>query len=375
MIEHEFTRLILEIVKKYFPDKTLQIVEKSLLLQYVNLKTRSANRNSKSRGSFANLYAIYVLVEDYIHKGYINRKDYNEYEGARYSDLLTRQRKLPFGSKLQNHALNSRLNEEFKKFFPNEEYVPILRDLSTYRYWINENLLLVENENVAKPIIEIIDLYISTKRNSFEEFIHTCERFKVIAKEGDDIVSDFITNLIAPHSDARIFEIVSYAILRYFYFNQECYFGFNPDELIKENLRLYKTGRTNSNDGGIDFVMKPLGIFFQVTETTDFKKYFLDIDKIERYPISFVIKSEEDIKNLTEIIENGATKLYGIKSIVRSYMECIEEIINIPELISRFNTAKENGYLRNILEEIIVQSKVEFNYEDLGNEDEIDSDE
>jgi hypothetical protein len=163
--------------------------------------------------------------------------------------------------------------------------------------------------------------------------------------------------------------------LRYFYFNQECYFGFNLDELIKENLKLYKTGRTNANDGGIDFVMRPLGRFFQVTETLDVKKYFLDIDKIERYPISFVIKSAEDLNILSKIIENGATKLYGITSIVRGYMECIEEIINIPELISRFNTAKENGYLRNILEEIIVQSKVEFNYEDLVIEDEIDSDE
>lgn len=31
-----------------------------------------------------------------------------------------------------------------------------------------------------------------------------------------------------------------------------------------------KTGRTNANDGGIDFVTKPLGRFFQVTETLDF---------------------------------------------------------------------------------------------------------
>ena len=48
-------------------------------------------------------------------------------------------------------------------------------------------------------------------------------------------------------------------------------------------MKLYKTGRTNANDGGIDFVMKPLGRFFQVTETLDFKKYFLDIDKIETF--------------------------------------------------------------------------------------------
>lgn len=63
-------------------------------------------------------------------------------------------------------------------------------------------------------------------------------------------------------------------------------------------MHLYKTGRTNANDGGIDFVMRPLGRFFQVTETLDFKKYFLDIDKIERFPLSFVIKSEESVDDL-----------------------------------------------------------------------------
>jgi hypothetical protein len=67
---------------------------------------------------------------------------------------------------------------------------------------------------------------------------------------------------------------------------------------VTRNLKLYKTGRTNANDGGIDFVMKPLGRFFQVTETLDFKKYFLDIDKIQKYPVTFVIKSVEGVELL-----------------------------------------------------------------------------
>ena len=75
---------------------------------------------------------------------------------------------------------------------------------------------------------------------------------------------------------------------------------------------MYKTGRTNANDGGIDFVMKPLGRFFQVTETLDFKKYFLDIEKIERYPLSFVIKSEEAIEDLMEKLRTDALKTYVI---------------------------------------------------------------
>jgi hypothetical protein len=43
-------------------------------------------------------------------------------------------------------------------------------------------------------------------------------------------------------------------------------------------------------------------------------------------------------------------------------MACIEEVINIPILSIRFNEAINQGYLNNILDEIVLQSKVEFNY-------------
>jgi hypothetical protein len=45
-------------------------------------------------------------------------------------------------------------------------------------------------------------------------------------------------------------------------------------------------------------------------------------------------------------------------------MDCIEEVINIPILNDRFNEAVGLGYLNNILDEIVLQSKVEFNYVD-----------
>ncbi len=60
----------------------------------------------------------------------------SEYDGAMYTELLKRMRKLPFGRKLQNHALNSRMNEEFKKYFHLVQIQPIMRDLNTKRYWI-----------------------------------------------------------------------------------------------------------------------------------------------------------------------------------------------------------------------------------------------
>ena len=170
--------------------------------------------------------------------------------------------------------------------------------------------------------------------------------------------------------DARLFEIVSYSILKYYYHDQKIYWGFEIDKLQKENLILYKTGRTNANDGGIDFVMKPLGRFFQVTETLDVKKYFLDIDKIHRYPITFVVKSQDKKKNLLDGIRDNALRIYSVKAVVDRYMQCIEEIINIPRLHKCFLEAEKQGYLKNILDEIVLQSKVEFNYHDEDEEDE-----
>ena len=368
-MEHEFTAQIMDVLRNDFGDRGISIFDNSPLLQYLNIKTRSAERGSKSRGSFANLYAIYVLVEDYLQNGFDVRRGYNKYDGARFTSLLTRQRELPFGGKLQNHAFNHRLNEEFRKYFPEVEYIPILRDVRENRYWFNENLLKVKDgkrtRNIAKATIEIIDRYVQAKVIAFQSFIQTCERLKAIPEENDLAASQFIEGLLAPNVDARIFEIVSYAILRYYYHDQIVYFGFDLAHIKSENLRLFKTGRTNANDGGIDFVMRPLGRFFQVTETLDIKKYFLDIDKIERFPITFVVKSIEDVDTIRQRLREGAQRLYSIHTIVEKYMNCIEEIINIRVLINCFQTAQAQGYLRQILDEVVLQSKVEFNYENV----------
>jgi hypothetical protein len=371
-MEHLFTNNIKVILKKNFGKNAETIFEKNLLIQYLNEKTRSANRGSKARGSFANLYAIYVILEDYIAKNYIKKGDYSVYEGALFSNLFSRQRELPFGSKLQNHALNNRMNSEFQKYFPNAEYIPILRNLETNRYWINENLLKItigkKPYNLAKTIIEIIDEYVQTKQDAFLKFVKSCEDLQKIGTETPEKAEEFILNLLAPNVDARLFEIVSYSILKYYYHDQQIYWGFEIDKLNKENLQLYKTGRTNANDGGIDFVMKPLGRFFQVTETLDFKKYFLDIDKIQKFPISFIIKSVEPTEEILQKIKENASKTYSITAIVEKYMSCVEEVINISTLVLRFKETVKQGYLNNVLDEIILQSKVEYNYEDENEE-------
>ena len=45
-------------------------------------------------------------------------------------------------------------------------------------------------------------------------------------------------------------------------------------------------------------------------------------------------------------------------------MSCIEEIINIPKLKDCLDTLEDSGAISDILKEIILQSKVEFNYEE-----------
>lgn len=378
MAEHPFTEKIKEILKKKYGDRADEVFAVSKIIQYLNYKSISANRDSKARSSWGNFYAIYVLVEDYIKKEYHLKGDYGKYDGANYSVLMKRMKELPFGSKLQNHPLNARLNDEYKKLFKGDTILPVIRDVKTKKYWFNESLLKIklgtQTYNIAESLIEIINAYVSTKKDAFEKFIQVCEELKTISKQDESKVNEFIMGLLEPNVDARIFEIVSYSILKYYYHDQTVYFGETLDTIEEYNLVLYKTGRTNANDGGIDFVMKPLGRFFQVTETLDVKKYFLDIDKIEKFPISFVIKSSDSIVNIKKHLKDGAKMQYTADVIVDKYMECIEEVINIPVLQERFESAKKEGYLSDILGEIIIQSKVEFNYEDGIDEEDEDDD-
>lgn len=365
-MNHIFTERIKKVLKRNFPKHSEEVFNRSQLLQYINFKTKSASRGSKARSSFANLYAVYVLVEDYVKNGFDRKSGYSNYKGAEFSKLFSRQRELPFGRKLQNHALNNRMNSEFQKFFPSSDYIPILRNLETNRYWINENLIKIRINgstfNIAKSVLAIIEDYILAKKTSFNKFIKDCIKIQKIERADTSKAMQFIEELVQPNVDARLFEIVSFSILRSYYKNQKIYWGFEKTKIKEDQLLLFKTGRTNANDGGIDFVMKPLGRFFQVTETLDVKKYFLDIDKIERYPITFVIKSVRNENEIRSQLKMNAIKKFSVKSVVDKYMDSIEEIINVNKLLERFKEAVEVGLLPEILDEIIKHSKVEFNY-------------
>jgi len=296
-----------ELNKIFGRKKTKEIFKQSLLVQYLVIKTKSVNKSSKSRASFANIYAIYILVRDFINIT-SEGKNYSDYDGLQFTKALSQIKKLPWGKKLQNHALNHRLNEEFKKYFGTKtKEVPVIRDLKTKKYWFNKNLLNIkigkENINIAEAIIKIIDYYIKLKQKGYKEVISNCLSLKSADKEA---IFEYLNKSLGKKTDARLFEIVAYSILKSYYRTKK--------------LELYKTGRTNANDGGIDYVMKPSGRFFQVTEVFNFDKYFLDIDKLLHYPITFVIKTELTPKESMKKISDDAKNRY-YKMVLKKYMD------------------------------------------------------
>ncbi len=383
---HCFTSEIIAVLKRHFGEYAEDVFQRSPILGYLNNKTKAANRGSKARGAFANHYALYVVVEDYIKNGFVEGKaatPYSKYQGARFSDLFKRQRELPFGEKLQNHALNSRLNDEFKKFYPTVGKPPIVRDVESQRYWIQEDLLQITirqkdgkdyTYNIAHAIVDVIDAYVATKKAAFEGFLEACRQIVELGKSDPEKAVDFVVQQLKPNVDARVFEIVSYAVLKAKYHQQTVWIGETKHAVSEEFLILYKTGRTNANDGGIDFVMKPLGRFFQVTETIDVNKYFLDIDKVQRFPMTFVVKSDKTAEQIRAAIHAQAVAKYKIEAVVDSYMKAIEDIINITDLIAAFCAVVKSGHLQTVMDEIVIQSKVEFSYSDDDNDNDEEGD-
>lgn len=74
---------------------------------------KAVHGNSKTRRSLANIYAIYSILYFYQDDFYKKEEQYRRFEGYDYMKLFNFYRGLYGGSKLQNHALNSRVNGEF----------------------------------------------------------------------------------------------------------------------------------------------------------------------------------------------------------------------------------------------------------------------
>ncbi|MFV3038138.1 hypothetical protein ACNI5A_33940, partial [Klebsiella pneumoniae] len=67
-----------------------------------------------------------------------------------------------------------------------------------------------------------------------------------------------LIQLLNRDTEARVFEIMSYATFECHFKNTKVYIGLSKKDIKEKYLQIYKTGRTNANDGGIDFVMRPL---------------------------------------------------------------------------------------------------------------------
>ena len=218
-------------------------------------------------------------------------------------------------------------------------------------------------------MLDIVDAYVEAKRAAFEKFLAACRKIAELGEANPSLAVEFVREQLQPNVDARIFEIVSYAVLKARYGAESIWIGETQESVNEQALVLYKTGRTNANDGGIDFVMRPLGRFFQVTETVDVSKFFLDIEKVQRYPITFVVKTTDSPDTIRAAIRTQASERYRIEAVVDSYMAAVEEVITVPDLLRAFDALVGSGHLAEVMAEIAAQSQVEFNFDAYTTED------
>tara|TARA_B100000787_G_C16182453_1_gene292674 strand:- start:981 stop:2012 length:1032 start_codon:yes stop_codon:yes gene_type:complete len=324
------------------------------ILKYLKLKTKSVNKDSKARKSLGNIYALKVLIEDFLN---------NKKNGSSFTNLLDRIKRKPFGSKIQNHPLDNRLNDEFKrKFKLSDEMLPVQGldvDKKKYRKISNElmNFKTKNPKKLAEFTDDVIENFIKNITEKQKDFLKKVERL-----ESKENYKDILEYCLDHSSDARLFEIFAYVVLKLHYSRQSVI-------IIKDSkktdyfLSLYKTGRTNANDGGIDYVLKPLGRFFQVTETLDFKKYFLDFDKLNKFPITFVVKHEDHPKNVFKIIQNNAQKILS-KEKCKKYLVLFEEIITSQTLREYFKNIIDEKKEEDLKNDLILNYKLEYGYFD-----------
>lgn len=354
---------IKDILISNFGNNYEEYYNNSDLLKYLNLKTSAINGNSKARKSLGNIYAIYSILHFYINDFYNAKDKYQNFEGYDFTKLLNFCRTLYGGEKIQNHALNSRLNLEFdNKIASANNKGKFIIVQNNGRYMIHIDYLYVKGFDISKITIDIIEKYVELLRKKDDDLIETLESLS--SEQDIGLIKDNIERLLTEDSEARIFEIISYAILKNYYKDTKIYIGYSKEKLKEDYLTLYKTGRTNANDGGIDFVMRPLGRFFQVTEVGNYDKYFLDIEKVLHFPITFVVKTNKDKELIYQEFNNYIlNKSGGMKTLVERYNNTIEEVITINELKLWYSSLNEND-IKNIMKDIITYYKLEMNFND-----------
>lgn len=349
-------KFIENILREDYNKNFKTIFNNSPLLQYLDIKMGAVYGNSKTRRSLANIYAIYSILNFYVDDFYNKKEQYKSFTGYPYTKLFSFCRGLYGGEKLQNHALNSRVNGEFR----NKENTKDLIITDNGKYALHIDFLYVNGIDISKTAIKIIKKYIQLLQDKDNAFMKDLVELKKVNTRDSKLKK--LLSMLTDKSEARIFEIISYAILKNHYKGIKIYWGYSHEKLQKEYLMLYKTGRTNANDGGIDFVMKPLGRFFQVTEVMEnYDKYLLDIDKVMHFPITFVIKTTKN-KNVIkkEIDKYIQFKSGGMKILIKRYKNAIEEIITINEL-KKWMIDLLSKDINHLINDIEIYYKLEMN--------------
>lgn len=341
-----------DILKEEYPMDFQKVYDNSQLLQYLDKKMKAVHGNCKTRRSLANIYAVYSILHFYQDKN-----GYKEFDGYDYMRLFTYYRNLYGGGKLQNHALNSRVNGEFRNKFSNSKKDLII--VNNGKYLIHIDYIYAGNHDISRVCCKIIEKYIELLMKKDHELLKLLSEVQKITDYAKKKMK--IKELLTEDAEARIFEIISYAILKNHYKNITVYFGYSKDEVREVQLQLYKTGRTNANDGGIDFVMRPIGRFFQVTEVGNYDKYLLDIDKVLHFPITFVIKTKKSREDVREEFEEYISEKTGGMTILEErYRSAIEDVITINEL-QKWIDELDDKDIDGIIRDIDVYYKLEMN--------------
>lgn len=355
----------------YLSPEEMRPILKAPLLHYVGIKTQAVSRTTTRRGSYANLGTLLVILQDYVK----NFDEYERYQGMKFSDYLTQVRTLPGCAKIQNHAINHRLNEEFLKFFRNEGPpiiripVPTATGMTTYK--LNLNLLNVQQANpdskrFAGFLLDVLQLYFQFREVGSIEVLKFCDELKTDPLANERAIIQFFKENLR-HNDARMFEITAFVVLRAYFSTKRIIIGETPAELKEVALQLYKTGRVSANDGGIDYVLTPLGKYFQATQGFDFKKYFLDIDKLGKFPISFVIQTEMSAVEAFERIKRDAKEKYSNQLVLDSYLKSFEKVFTLSDfdkMLEDFRRLQEEikaKFLIDMIEEFEKRYSVEYN--------------
>ena len=344
-------------MKDEYPEDFQEIYDNSPMLQYLDKKMKAVHGNSKTRRSLANIYAVYSILYFYQAEFYEKREQYCHCDGYDYMRLFTFYRSLYGGSKLQNHALNSRVNGEFHNRI--KDTVNDLIIINNGKYLIHVDYIYVAGRDISRVSCKIIERYVELLVAKDHALMRILEELRKLTDYSQKKAQ--INALLTEDAEARIFEIISYAILKNHYKNITVFFGYTRESIDEIALELFKTGRTNANDGGIDFVMRPVGRFFQVTEVNNYDKYLLDIDKVMHFPLSFVIKTKQSREKVLDDLEKYIMqRSCGMTILEERYRKAIEEIITINEL-QAWTEELKNDDIDGIIRDIDIYYRLEMN--------------